>query len=623
VREHVVVAATRDEAPLSTVGVSATVLDGERITERESPSVLTLLEEVPGVAVARNGGLGLQGSVFVRGGESNFTRILVDGVPVNEPGGEFNLGPQLPLELERVEVVRGATSSLYGTDALAGVIHLVTRRAPAAPRWRAEGQAGSFGWLQGEAGTAGRSGRFDWNVGARHVSTDNEEPNSALRENALAATAGWEGARTSLRFTARGDDAEVGTPGSTAYGRPDLDARFERQMGVVGLQLRHVRGAISHELRGGFAAQDWVTLNPVDSGSYVPRAGDRVGAFTVSDFTDPLGYQQDTRRLSSGYQLDAQVGGRHLVTAGVEVERETGALGSRAEALLRPERTNFGVYAQDRLLALSRVFVTIGGRIEHNASFGTRAVPRAAVAWTAGPHTVVRASAGAGIKEPTFFESYGVSFFAQGNPDLEPERSLTFDLGLEQRFASDRVRLEATAFQHEYRDQINYQVLDFNTFQGTFVNLGRTRARGLELAAEAVPRAGVRVLAQYTLLDGEVLESGNAFEPVYAAGRALLRRPRHQGTVTATVGGARASAGATLVLVGRRADSDFLGIGLEENAGYGRLDLRARVRLVPRLEALVVAENVLDRHYQEVLGYPALGRSIRAGLRFRSGGTRP
>src|SRR6185436_3431504 len=109
VREHVVVAATRDEAALSTVGVSATVLDSERIAEREAPSVLTLLEEVPGVTVARNGGLGLQGSLFVRGGESNFARILVDGVPVNEPGGEYNLGPLIPLELDRIEVVRGAT----------------------------------------------------------------------------------------------------------------------------------------------------------------------------------------------------------------------------------------------------------------------------------------------------------------------------------------------------------------------------------------------------------------------------------------------------------------------------------------------------------------------------------
>jgi vitamin B12 transporter len=621
VREHVVVAATRDEAVVSTLGVSVTVLDADRIAERQAPSLLRLLEEVPGVAVARNGGLGLQGSVFVRGGESNFARILVDGVPVNEPGGEYNLGPLLPLELERVEVVRGATSSLYGTDALAGVIQLVTRRGPAASRARAEAEAGSLAWRRGEAASGGRSGPLDWNVGALRLETDNSEPNSALRESAAAAAVGFQaGDRTEARLSLRGEDTRHGTPGPTAFGRPDLDARFDRQVGVVGLHVRHVRGRVSHEVRAGWALQDWLSRNPLDSGPFVPRVDGLVGPFAISDFVDPLGFQQDTRRLSGGYQIETQAGGRHLLTVGAEVERETGAIGSRAEPLLRPERTNAGVYAQDRLVVGRRLFLTLGGRVEHNASFGTRAVPRVAAAWrlTGDGRTVVRASAGTGIKEPTFFESFGVSFFARGNPALRPERSLTADAGIEQRLLADRVRLEATAFQHDYRDQINFQVVDPVTFQGTFVNLGRTRARGLELAADAAPRPNVRFSAQYTYLDGEVIVSGDAFNEVYAVGRELLRRPRHQGSVTAHVGGARAGAGATLVLVGRRADSDFLGLGLTENSGYRRLDVRARLRIAPRLEAFVVAENVTGERYQEVLGYPAAGRSARGGLRFRS-----
>jgi vitamin B12 transporter len=627
VREHVVVTATRDEAAQSTVGVTATVLDSARIERREAPSILTLLEEVPGVAVARNGGLGLQGSAFVRGGESNFARILVDGVPVNEPGGEYNFGPLLPLALDRVEVVRGATSSLYGTDALAGVIQLVTSRYPAAPRWRLDAEGGSSDWQRAEGGSAGQAGRFDWNLGGTYLHTDNQEPNSELRQGAGAASLGYEaGAHTSLRMTLRGEDTRVGTPGQTAFGRPDLDARFERQIGVAGLQLRHQSGRTSHELRVGYALQDWLSLDPLDSGSYVPQAGDVMGAFPFSDFPDPLGFQQDTRRLSAGYQAETQVAGRHLVTVGAEVDRETGAVGSRAEPLLRPSRTSVGAYVQDRLVVGGRLFLTLGGRVEHNASFGTRAVPRVAAAWTVseGGSTTLKASAGTGIKEPTFFESYGVSFFARGNPDLRPEKSTTFDGGIEQRLAGNRLRLEAIAFHHDYRDQINYQVVDPVTFQGTFVNVGQTRAQGLELTAEAAPRASVRLFGQYTFLDGEVIVSGDAFNPVYAAGQSLLRRPRHQGSLTLDLGGDRLGGGGTLVLVGRRADSDFLGLGLMENEGYARLDLRARVRVTSRLEGIVVAENVLDRQYQEVLGYPALGRSVRAGLRFRTGpGPRP
>ena len=283
-----------------------------------------------------------------------------------------------------------------------------------------------------------------------------------------------------------------------------------------------------------------------------------------------------------------------------------------------------GAYAQDRLVVGGRLFLTVGGRIEHNASFGTewcRGWPSPGRSAAAGA-TTLKASAGKGIKEPTFFESYGVSFFAKGNPDLRPERSVTFDAGLEQRLFANRVRLEATFYHHDYRDQINYQVVDPATFQGTFVNLGETRAQGLELAAEAAPLSSLRLFAQYTLLDGEVQVSGDAFNPVYSAGRSLLRRPRHQGSLSARFGGERASAGGTLVLVGRRADSDFLNLGLEENEGHARLDVRARVRIVDRLEGLIVAENVLDRRYQEVLGYPSLGRSVRAGLRFRSGDAR-
>jgi vitamin B12 transporter len=179
--------------------------------------------------------------------------------------------------------------------------------------------------------------------------------------------------------------------------------------------------------------------------------------------------------------------------------------------------------------------------------------------------------------------------------------------------------VEATAFHHDYLDQIAFTVVDFTTFEGTYVNLGRTRARGLELEMEAAPAPGIRLRGDYTFLDGEVIVSVADFDPVYAAGQPLLRRPRHSGSFTAEVGGARATVGATVVAVGRRADSDFVGLGLTENKGFTRLDARVRVRVAPRLEAFAVAENLTDRAYQEALGYPALGRVLRAGLRFTAG----
>ena len=158
------------------------------------------------------------------------------------------------------------------------------------------------------------------------------------------------------------------------------------------------------------------------------------------------------------------------------------------------------------------------------------------------------------------------------------------------------------------------------------MNLARTRSQGLEASLEARPAAALQVLAQYTFQDGAILESPSGFDNVYAVGRPLLRRPRHQGSVSASWAFARGSVGATLVRVGQRTDSDFVGIGLGEgdlpyyNPGYTRLDARARVRLGGAVEAFVVAENLLDAKYEAVVGYPALGRLVRGGLRLAVGG---
>ena len=628
VRERVVVSATRSEATLSTLGVASTVIDHERLEERAAPELLSLLQEVPGVATARAGGTGLQGSAFIRGGEARYARVLVDGVSVNQPGGAFDFGTALPFELERIEVVRGAASSLYGSDALAGVISLETRRARPgeAPSLRAEAEGGSFGWQRLAGATSGARGALDWNAGAQRLRTDNQQPNGGFAQTSLALSAGLRlGARTDARAVFRLDDGSLGTPGPTAFGRPDLDARFDRQDVVAGLSLRHAGTRLVQRLSLGFSRSDQLSRNPADSGSWTPAWLGRNGSFALSDFPDAAGYQNRTARLAASYQADLSLGARQLLTAGAEAERQTGTIGERAQPLLHPERTSFGLFVQDRVLVGRRAYLTLGGRVEHNGSYGTRVVPRAALALRlrgGGDATTLRASAGLGIKEPSFLESYGQFSAARGNPDLEPERSATADVGVEQRLFGSRLRASLTAFQHDYRDQIAYTVTRYDPYEGTYVNLARTRSRGIEAELESRPLPALQLLGQYTLQNGVILESPSDFDPVYAAGQPLLRRPRHQGSLSASYAVARGSVGATLVGVGRRADSDFVGLGLTRSAGYLRLDLRARLRVAGPLEAFLVSENVADARYQEVLGYPALGRSLRAGLRLATG-TRP
>ena len=634
VRERVVVSATRGEATLSSLGVSVDVLDRERIDDRAAPSLLPLLQDVPGVATARTGQTGQQGSVFVRGGESRFARVLIDGVAVNQPGGAYDFGSALPFELERVEVVRGAASSLYGGDALAGVVSLETRRARAGerPSLRAEGEGGSFDWQRYFGATSGAHGDLEWNAGVQRLTTDNEAPNSRFEDTAAALSAGARlDPRTDLRLVARYEMSTVGTPGPTAYGRPDLDASFDRDDLVLAASLRRGGPSLSQQLGVGYALTDQLSKNPDDSGCFVPEWEGTTGSYPNCDFPNPEGFQNQTDRLVGSYQADFAAGSRHLLTAGGELEHETGELGDRSEELLQPSRTSYGVYLQDRLLLGSRAYLTIGGRVERNGSYGTHVVPRAALAVRlrdGADATTLRASAGMGVKEPSFFESYGESFFAKGNPDLDPERSTTFDVGVEQRAFASRLRASATYFHHDYRDQIAYTVVDFETFEGSYVNLAHTRAQGIELALEARPLPELSLLGQYTYMDGEILDSPSDFDPVYAEGRALLRRPENQASLSAQLTQPRWSAGLTLVYVGERADSDFVGLGFASdpsyrNPSYTRLDARLRVRIVAALEAFVVADNLFDAEYQEALGYPALGRSVRGGLRLRVGGARP
>ena len=629
VAERVVVSATRGEATLSTLGASVDVLEKGAIDDRAAPSLLPLLQDVPGVSTARSGQTGQQGSVFIRGGESRYARVLVDGVPVNQPGGGYDFGTALPFELERVEILRGAASSLYGTDALAGVVSLETRRARPgeSPSLRAEGEGGSFDWQRFLGATSGVRGAFDWNVGAQRLTTDNEAPQSAFEQTAAALSAGLKlDDRTLARAVVRFDVSAVGTPGPTGFGPPDQDASFEREDLVLSATLRRAQARFSQQLSLGYSSTDQLSLNPADSGCYVPEWEGQQGAFPTCDFPNPAGFQNQTDRLAAGYQADVSLGDRQLLTAGAEVEHETGALGNRSQALLRPERTNFGLYLQDRVLLGTRAYLTLGGRVETNGSYGTHVVPRMALAVRVREGedaTTLRTSAGMGIKEPSFLESYGESFFAQGNPDLDPERSTTFDLGIEQRLFTSRLRVSLTAFHNDFRDQIAYTVVDFTTFQGTYVNLAHTRARGIEAALETRPVPQLQILGQYTYLDGEILESPSDFDPVYAVGQPLLRRPKHQGSLGAQLSFPRWSAGVTLALVGERADSDFAGLGLMTNPGYARLDARLRVRLLGPLEAYVVGDNLLDEAYMEALGYPALGRAVRGGLRLRLGGGRP
>jgi vitamin B12 transporter len=218
---------------------------------------------------------------------------------------------------------------------------------------------------------------------------------------------------------------------------------------------------------------------------------------------------------------------------------------------------------------------------------------------------------GTGIKEPTFLENFSRSIFFLGNPNLKPERVRSVDFGIEQRFAADRAKLEINWFDNRFRDLI--------AFAGsTFINIGRAKAKGAEVMLEVKPMRSLRGMGTYTYLDSQITESQSPASPVIGVGRPLLRRPRHSGSLALLWDWRRLNVSSTTLLVGRRADSDFQfpALGLTSNPGYAKWNLAASFRSAHRVTYFAAFENLANDGYQEVLGYPALGRSVRGGLRW-------
>jgi outer membrane cobalamin receptor len=285
-------------------------------------------------------------------------------------------------------------------------------------------------------------------------------------------------------------------------------------------------------------------------------------------------------------------------------------------------RDNVGVTLQHQAL-WPRVFASGGIRFEHNASFGNAAVPRGSIAVVAHRssgafgETTLKASAGKGIKEPTVLQSYSRNDFFLGNPDLEPERSRTVDAGIEQRFGRDRAKVELTWYDNRYHNIISTRTLSFNPYRSQYFNIGETRARGVEFSGEIAPALGFHARGGYTLTASEVIDSVAPASTVFGVGHWLFRRPRHSGFVEASWTDSRVSLNLFASIIGRRVDSDFSSLepAMTFNDGRATWDVRGSYRLSRTLALTLAIDNLTNTAYMEPLGYPALGRAIRAGVR--------
>jgi len=632
VRETVVVTATRTETPAGQSGASVTAFTAEDLERRSTPLVADLLRASPGVVLNRPGAPGNVTSLFVRGGESNYNKVLLDGIPLNEPGGTFNFSNLTTSELERVEIVRGPQSALFGSDAMASVVQLFTKRPDRRderPHAAVSLEGGTFSTLRTTADVSGAKGRVDYTLGAARMDTDNQVPNNAFGNTTLAANVGVTlGTDATLRFIARGERERVGTPGQTAFGRPDLDAFFQRRDITSGVAFdQQLTPAFRQRATYSLSSSNYQSTDLLVDPPYTPQFEGRAAPFQFSDFT--FDSVTDLRRHHASYQGDLRLpkaaSGEHLLTVLADWDGERATLTNRlASTETRASRDNVGVAVQHQG-SWARVFTTAGARVEHNDSFGTAIVPRGSIVVVAHEapgaigETKVKASGGLGIKEPTVLQSFSPSPSFLGNPDLEPERARGFEAGIEQRLAEDRAKVELTWFDNRFRNLISTRTTSTNPFKSQYFNIGLTRARGAELSAVAAPARAVHARAGYTFLASQVIDSTSPSSVVFQPGQWLFRRPRHSGFAGVSVQQGRVTADLNGLFIGSYVDSDFSSFvpAMVSNPGYTTWDARVAVQISRQLAGTLSIDNLADERYMEALGYPALGRAVRVGLRVR------
>ena len=641
ITDFVVVTAALVELPLSRVTDSVTVIPRADIDARQIETVAGALRAVTGLGLTASGGRGAVTSIFTRGGESDYTLVLVDGVAINEFGGSISLAHLSPANVDRIEIVRGPQSALFGGGAIAGVVNVISAEGGPASATAAL-ETGSESMRRGAIDARGSIGRWSLGAGADIVAADGFTGTSAAgapvsnddyRRAEVSAVASRElrgGARA--RLSARWNDNTRGFPGAFGsdpggtYDGVDTISRGDNDARSASGSLDGVTGRVAHRLSG-----TWMRLE--------------------SDFASPFGDStSSTRRASARYVADRATrwGG---VSAGADLARESGRstfIVNRGGAEIPVERTVAGFFAEARGALGSRVLVTAGARLDriHGAAlegdaspFGARPDIDATTVWSFNPRVStavlltppdaanaarLRAGFSTGIRPPSAFQ---LSF--TDNPRLEPERNRSAEVALEQTLARGRMTLSATAFLNRYDDLIitvGQSIAGASQYSSD--NLSNSSARGLELAAEARGTGaldGLTVRAGYTWLGTRILAADGVdvtgLAP-FEVGDRLLRRPAHRGFADATFTRGAVTAFASLEARGETLDIDpSFGLfgGLYDNTGYATSAAGLSWRLGRGMTIFGRVTNLFDRAYEEILGFPAPGRQVAGGVRIAAG----
>lgn len=623
--QELVVTATRLPTPPDEVVSSVTTISGEELRARGVHFVQDALREVPGVTVVQGGSYGGVSSLFLRGGESDYVKVLVDGVPVNQAGGAYDWASLTTDNIDRVEVLRGPASVIYGSDAVSGVVQIFTRRGLGGFSAEAGGETGSFGTLNGQAGILGGAPGLSYSAHASRLSTDgiyafnNDFDNTVLS----GSVRGLPDARTDATVSVRYSDNRYHFPTDFAGVPADSNQANTGQALSLGADAGRRLGNRS-ELR--------VTAGGSRSDAGFDDRPDHPG--------DTLGFGFASHRQSRADRgnLDARINGvlspTLTVTVGSQVEHESerqsgettsnfGSIVTTPDTPFDRERTTVGGYTQGVMDLASGVALNLNARVDHNSAFGTFFTYRAGAAYRLGPQTRVRASVGRAFKAPTFCEQFCEAPFVVGDSTLRPERSASWEAGIEQGLAGGTVSAWATYFDQRFRDMVVY---DGGVAPGapTYRNGAAARSYGVETGLRTSLGRGITATASYTYLRSKASDDGGLPTASFASGDRLIRRPAHSASLAAR--GRlfnRASLGGSVSYVGKRDDVDFnqFPSARVELPAYTLVDVAVAIDFLaqrygrPGLSAVVRVENLFNEDYDQVVGFPGRPRGVFGGVK--------
>jgi len=574
--ESLVVTSSLDAEPRDDTPAAVTVIDAQEIEDRQARDLADLLWGVPGLTVAQAGAPGQQTSVFTRGTNSNQTLLLWNGLPLNAPFfGDINW-QFVPTEgVERVEVVRGPFSALYGSNAMGGVVQVLTgaRRGVAA-----DVEGGERGYVRGGVAAGANLGGVQLDLtGHARRSASTPLANDFFDGEELVARALWAvQPGTSLGVLARANDAKTGVPFSFGVPTPDTTISWQERELALPVDATGERWTVAAQLAD--TRFDDVFRSPDDP----------FGAYASTTRSEAL-----SGRAVGSYHVLRQPGQDLEVSLGTEAQRfQVSNQDSSGTNLDRAHQRTWAGFGQASYGG-GPVRLELGVRRDDNDVYGGQTSLRAGGVWRIAGGTRVRASYGQAFRAPTLGELY---FPFTGNPALRPETGTSYEVGAEQD--AGPWRLQLTGFDNRQRN-----LIVFDNVSSRDVNVGRARSRGLE------GQAGFRRRVLSAELNGTRLEATDL-----TAGRALVRRPRWSANLLLTARPGPWTFNLLGRYVGDRADFDPATGAPRTNPAFIRLDLAARWRALPWLSPYARVENLADRRYAEVLGYPSPRRTFIGGL---------